>query len=525
MLMVGCEQLLDVDSPRLKFEEDHRMSSATDTLYSMLDIFSHLQKVGDAYVLLGELRGEMMDVTSDANLDLQAINSFNIDSGNPYANISEYYAVINSCNYLITYIDTAFVSRGQHLMLPEFAAAKSIRAWTYMQIALNFGTAKYYENPITTLEDTKKTYPELDIYELADRLIPDLLPFKDTNIPSLGEIAEYNMAYSFFPIHMVLGDLYLWSGNYELAANEYHDLMYKRKYIISENYSSFWDVVNTEFINTTHRWWTIFGSSNSTELISSIVSSTEYGESSQLYNLSRVTHEITVSETAKKKWDEQLYFHDAASVKEGDLRGAVGSYDAVTLTTSTAGVITVSDFNQIYKFYDLSSVDYRRVKIYRVALLYLRYAEAVNRLGKPNLAFAVLKNGLNATNMRNEEIIPASETAESKPNYMNFDDVLFNDNVGIRSRGLGNVDQDTNYVIPAFISLEDSILYVEDLIVNELALETAFEGNRFQDLMRVSMRRNDPAYLADIVAKKYTGNVEEIRSKLMLPANWYLPQK
>ena len=34
------------------------------------------------------------------------------------------------------------------------------------------------------------------------------------------------------------------------------------------------------------------------------------------------------------------------------------------------------------------------------SLLYLRYAEAVNRLGFPNLAFAVMKTGLKSTVVR-----------------------------------------------------------------------------------------------------------------------------
>ncbi|HRG04295.1 MAG TPA: RagB/SusD family nutrient uptake outer membrane protein, partial [Paludibacteraceae bacterium] len=69
---------------------------------------------------------------------------------------------------------------------------------------------------------------------------------------------------------------------------------------------------------------------------------------------------------------------------------------------------------------------------------------------------------------------------------------------------------------------QDSIEFVEDKIQQELALETAFEGNRFQDLMRFAIRRNDNAYLADKVASKHTANKEAIRNKLMTRENWYI---
>jgi hypothetical protein len=40
--------------------------------------------------------------------------------------------------------------------------------------------------------------------------------------------------------------------------------------------------------------------------------------------------------------------------------------------------------------------------------------------------------------------------------------------------------------------------------------------------MRIAIRRNNPAYLADKVAAKHTGNEQAIRSKLMDENNWYL---
>ena len=61
------------------------------------------------------------------------------------------------------------------------------------------------------------------------------------------------------------------------------------------------------------------------------------------------------------------------------------------------------------------------------------------------------------------------------------------------------------------------------MIINEMALEGAFEGYRYYDLMRVALRRNDPAYLAKPVARR-SGTVDAaLESLLMDPKNWYLP--
>lgn len=65
---------------------------------------------------------------------------------------------------------------------------------------------------------------------------------------------------------------------------------------------------------------------------------------------------------------------------------------------------------------------------------------------------------------------------------------------------------------------------VEDLIIDEMGLELAFEGTRFSDLYRVAKRRENPDYLAKHVAKRHTGEVDEkLRSRLNNKANWFLP--
>ena len=64
---------------------------------------------------------------------------------------------------------------------------------------------------------------------------------------------------------------------------------------------------------------------------------------------------------------------------------------------------------------------------------------------------------------------------------------------------------------------------VEDLIIDEMGLELAFEGSRFSDLYRAAERRG-PDYLAQRIAKRRTGKVDEsLRSWLSDKRHWFLP--
>lgn len=533
LFAVSCDSLLDVKSERYALPNDQMLNNPNAVLYSMNGLFLELDQLADSYVLLGELRGDLLDVTENAEPYLKAINDINISTDNPMVVPKKYYSVINNCNYIIQTIDTSLIQHAEKVLYRDFAATKAIRAWTYMQLALNFGSAKYYTEPILTVDDAMQEFPEMEFNELADLLIQDLLPWRDIELPeniSLG--ADVNSMQLYFPVRFVLGELYLWKGEYELAANEFYQLMVDKEYVIDPMYQSRLEVENNAFINLIYVNWRMIFDFNETENITMIAGSTEYGKGSLMDTLISYNNEIVPSVPAMNNWNNQTYYHNADLTKEGDLRGNLGSY--LDYGSSLLGNSSTSTGRKvIWKYQNLSTETSKAIIVYRVGLLYLRYAEAVNRAGKPNLAFATIKNGLSAKTMLVDSIVPPSEKFVSYDvdsagvfyDYTNFEDVLFDVNIGVHARGCYKVNLAKDYIIPPLNSLQDSIEYVENKIVEELALETAFEGNRFHDLMRIAIRRNNPSYLAEKVAAKHTENSSAILTKLQDMNNWYLPKK
>jgi hypothetical protein len=524
--LTSCDALLNADSERYTFDEDFQMKSAHDTIYSMVGIMTQLQKLGDRYVLLGELRSELMTTNDNASRYLKEINDFNISDSNPYVNLKDYYAVINSCNYLTHYIDTSYTKLNDKAMMRSYAAAKGIRAWTYLQLALNFDTVAYYTNPITTVSDATKSYQRIELTALADSLIADLEPLKNVPAMSLGTFGAFKGGLSILPIKFILGDLYLWKGDYANAAKSYYDLMYSTSRTISSDFTSSWTVDNKKvFVSYTPDWNDIFAPS-SAENIATLGSSATYGQQFSVDSLS-YHYDIAPTNIALNNWKSTIYYVDSITIGEGDLR-AHGSYYQVNERNSTK----LNDYDPsvnpyITKYQMMNTNTEKCLVIYRNSLLYLRYAEAVNRLGCPQLAFLVIKKGL--TNLTTSPAIIRNEVLAvghgSTPSYMNFADNRFFTNIGIRQRGLGNTNLDKLvYVIPTLPNKADSITFVENAIVDELALEMAFEGNRFHDLMRIALRRGKPEFLADKVSSKFGSNKSVMREYLMNPIHWYLPR-
>jgi starch-binding outer membrane protein, SusD/RagB family len=523
--LTSCDALLNADSERYTFENDFQMKSAHDTIYSMVGVFSQLQKLGDRYILLGELRSELMETKVNASKYLKEINDFKYTKENPYINQKDYYAVINSCNYVTHYVDTSYSILSDKAMMRSYAAAKAIRAWTYLQLALNFNTVYYYTNPITTVADATKSYPSIGLLALADSLIADLYPLRNINTMDLGTFGAFKVKQTVLPIKFILGDLYLWKGDYDNAARAYYDLMYTTDRTIAKEYISSWTVDSKKVFQNYTPLWNAILEPNNPENIATIASSASYGQQFTVDSLS-YHYDIAPSAIAINKWAQTIYYVDSITIGEGDLR-AHGSYYQVNEKNSTLpNAYDPSENPYITKYQTMNTSTEKCLVIYRNSLLYLRYAEAVNRLGCPQLAFTVLKKGLTELTTRpaviRNEVLAVGNG--STPTYMNFNDTRFSTNVGIRQRGLGNINTDTRvYVIPTCSNKADSITYVENAIVEELALETAFEGNRFHDLMRIAIRRGNPEYLAEKVSAKYLLNKAEMKSTLMDPLNWYLP--
>ena len=234
--MSSCEDMLEVDSDRVEYD----MSPLTlnDTVYSVLGILKNVQAVADRQVLFGELRGDLMVVNEgSAVTDIQKIARFDYSGDNKYLDAKDYFAIINNCNIYLARVDTTLTRDNKKLMLREYVAVKSTRAWAYLQLAANFGKIPFFTEPILTHSLSQEVYARerLDIEQVAEKLIEDLRPYADPiqyPMPQFSGLKPSTDLH-FVPIRQLLGDLYLWKKDYRNAVDCYYNLILEKKYAVN----------------------------------------------------------------------------------------------------------------------------------------------------------------------------------------------------------------------------------------------------------------------------------------------------
>ena len=515
----GCEDFFEQDSNQLVYAEGGHLNQPTDTVYSMMGILQKMQAIADRTVLLGELRGDLVDLGVNTPADLRNLSLFNLsDSSNIYNQPRDYYAVINNCNYFIANADTAMRdNRNEMVFMREFAAAKTFRAWTYLQLVLAYGRVPFVTEPVLSSADLERDYPWVELSEICDYFINDLTPSWYYRY-----ISERNGEFSAYPVTTSAA---AWGRN-------------------DDRYSSWSDGFSSLVTSE--------GYSNDGELITLIPCPTDIADPnySQLRNIFSSTHDneydapVAPSEALLELSRKQTYCNYSTEHEVTLVPADATEYPGDLRLYSVYNESSIN-YDHAYKPYQaISKNNSSNVHVYRRAMVYLRLAEALNRAGYPRFAFAILSTGVNDSIVRSD-VLPYCHTAADSAYAQGFS---FPENryivrritpnasdvntIGIHSRGSGWAEFNPEYAFPVAPegtadTLQWQITRVEDLIIDECALEMAFEGQRFGDLMRVAMRRGTPSYLADKIYARRGADATGVMQGLIArplddPHSWYM---
>ena len=620
--LVSCSDMLDTDSTRQVF--DPELNAKSDSVFYAFGIMQAIQELADQYYYQNEMRGELVTTTVNTDDNLRALANYSADTSNKYDSIYRYYKVINNCNYYLAHRDTALYSGNVNVAINEYAAVLAFRAWAYLQAARVYGKIPYITEPLTTISQINNAeYPEKSLYEIAASESAQLEAIKSRygslNVPSFasntvnagttnfGITKQFNPATCFVVMNVILGELYLEMGEYEKAAKCYFDHLnenagYVRTnyhdWIDSEKYPEDYDASASGSQNNAYRQGSLFWGSNifasaafPLDVITYIPMAVNYtrgtvtsipeaygyayystGTESDLIRVQRPNScpeqkniQIIPSKEYKTMADTATFYY-YRTITGGITRGK-NSVTCRNLGDARANLV-YSDPDSLYTW--ITKPSNGNVYLYRQTTVWLHLAEALNRMGHPDLAFAILKDGLQANlqtlvvgssiqpnaYISQESIdllktrIPFFADANIEKFTNESNDVNANSKkniIGIHAHGCGvTAGSETLYQYESAVQAKmdylnktfglgvstmtdaDRMNAVEDLLCDEYAMEFAFEGTRFSDLQRMARHKNESGiyggnFGSRWFANKLAGNNPLVN--LTVPDNWYLPYK
>lgn len=547
----SCSDYLDVE-PQDKLSGEQVYRDVYDADAAVIGIYGKFMRLAEQNVLLNEMRADLMTTTRNSSPYLKELSEHNVSAENPYANPKLFYEVIQNCNDALKNFDIMLAQKKftQSQYEQRYADVGCLRSWVYLQLGIHFGSVPYITEPIATLEDVKNVskYPRIPFSELVDKLVTftEALTYKelyDTQSSLVITVDGYYTRKLFINKECFMGDLQLWKGDYFAAASHYKKVMetattsasdterydmYRVKYadVASNNdlnvgYIRYSEQDAKYLINeNTKGWRSIFARDRdvlwNTEWIWSLpfddLNFAPKNPFIALFSKNYGDYLAKPSQRAIDLWSSQTQ----ANGFPYDARGSKFTYNMV------GGDPVIMKYE--YKYLTNLKGDWF---LYRAGKLHLRYAEAANRDNHQQIAYGILNRGIqNAFDVdpRPEDVTNIQQTLEGFPydfDARNGEYPYYRGNWhrggGVRGRA---------YLTSAG-AIGDDTITTENHIINEAALELAYEGNRWEDLVRVALRRNDPAFLADKVYDKLSkdgnANASAVRSKLLNVNNWYLP--
>lgn len=568
IVLMSVQSCVD-NTPEEVLDYNDFYKDMNDADAAILGLYGQFMDLAAQVVVLNELRADLMDVTPNASTYLQEINISKPTRENPWSDVTKFYQVIQSCNDMLDNFNKMLASNKmtKDNYDERYSDVAALRTWVYFQLGIHFGSVPYITKPVVSASDMEP-YKDKDLKldVLVDSLIlcmeklPTLENYKASKLVQ-STIDGYSLAPFFINKKCLLGDLYLFAAktptDYTKAAAQYRDVM-----ATNESNSSTYKIytyvnyngVNYQVLYTRGKeddegslenyWKTMFtATTTNSNVLSEMIWFVSYDNRfAPAYPFLKLFNPVGVNggEYLLKPSD-----YAVESVWGGEMQRNGFPFDARGLTGAYEKVGD-NYYIQKYSLFDGSSSNLKGDWfLYRAATLHLRYAEAANRAGYPMLAWAMVNNGLNSnfifkrsdgTQYPNDSIkVSGSSPFSPYPYPFNFDARVsdpprpyirapWRNSGGIRGRA--NLP---NKPFPvSCVTKQDSIMFMEKVIATEMALELGFEGNRWQDLVRIAHRMNkenpgsgNQFFWNDNLAKKYRKN--GINADLSTEDKWFLP--
>lgn len=523
-LLTGCSDFLSIEpSNEIVLErywtEESDVNSVLMSCYAQLESSNCLRRM----IVWGELRSDNLSNGSGIPNDLLQITKENILETNSMVDWESFYQCINRCNTVIHYAPIV-AEKDPNFTASELAAtlaeARTLRSLCYFYLIRTFRDVPYVTEPS---KDDSQNYrvPPTPFSEVLDKLIADVEDASQYAVRSYGEeTVENTCRITRWACYALLADMYLWKGDYENCIRccdlvidrkikEYEIAYEKNPTILTTELYGKYPLISEStatgnFAGTTYN--EIFGSGNSFESIFEL----------NFINNQKVTNDA-VSSYFGSSSNANGQFAVASPVAESPYSGTA-SYFSKTDCRFLENIVSGSSVSYIRK-YVAQTVSFRTSTstgaapnvtqttresnyanwiVYRLTDIMLMRAEAEVELAGDVALGSTLSDEQMEHYQRAFSCVSAVWKRANNKRTATADTLVFNDYATSR-------------------------MAMEDLVYDERQRELMFEGKRWFDLVRLSLREGSNTRMINKVIPKFKDNTVAIRIKLSAPDALFYP--
>jgi starch-binding outer membrane protein, SusD/RagB family len=153
----SCEQFFNPEQ-ELNITEDQLYDDWYEYRSVAMGLYGLQARLVEQIVILGELRGDLLKVTENAEPEMIEIYNFDISPDNKYASPANFFRLISACNNFITILETrhpevvdmnAPVTNYDRL----YGEVLCMRAWAYFNAVRIYGEVPFLPKSLTSIEE------------------------------------------------------------------------------------------------------------------------------------------------------------------------------------------------------------------------------------------------------------------------------------------------------------------------------------------------------------------------------------